>query len=564
MSRGELSPWSLEGEVLPSHAPDAHAQGVLQAELAALRAQVRTLQAEQAVLLRRHQDMAQRLDEAQRAHATARRLERVLDSMPGAVAYWDTDLILRYANRRLQEHWAHKGEALVGRHMSELLSPEGLARTRPFAAAALAGREVATEHHERQGLIAHATFTPDIQDGVVQGFVVLAHDITELKAAKAAAEQASRAKSEFLASMSHEIRTPLNAVLGFAQIGALRFEGQPPAEPFGHILKAGRHLLGLINDILDFSKIEAGKLELQIGEMRLGERLEQALDMVADQARTKGLKLTLTRPTDVPDRWQADGLRVEQILINLLTNAVKFTERGEVGLHVRAERAGLSLVVQDTGPGMHPELLARLFDPFVQGDGSSTRRAGGTGLGLSICKRLVGLMGGTIGVHSAPGQGARFEVWLPLQPLSHARGGIDAEDGLLVDGSVAALAGLRVLVAEDHHVNQLLLEQLLRNVGAQVTIVDNGQEAVNTVSERGCGAFDVLLCDIEMPMMDGYEATARIKQLDPALPVLGLTAHAFDDARARGLAVGMADYVVKPYVYEDLVRLVARHARRAA
>ncbi len=513
-------------------------QVALLAEVIRLRAQVRTLQADNA------------------------RLSTVLDSMPGAVAYWDTQLVLRYCNRRLARHWRHKGEALVGRHMSTLLSGAGYQRTLPFVQAALSGQEASGEHRESNGLIAHVSFTPDSQDGRVRGFVVLAMDITELEQAKALAEQASKAKSAFLASMSHEIRTPLNAVLGFAQVGALRHAGQEAGGHFEHILQAGRHLLGLINDVLDFSKIEAGKLELQIGEMVLAEVIEQAMDLVREQARCKGLQLVLVCEPDVPPCWRADGLRVGQILINLLTNAVKFTDRGEVRLTVGADAQGLRLTVQDTGQGLAPALLAQLFDPFVQGDGSSTRRAGGTGLGLSICKRLVDMMGGRIVVDSAPGLGARFEVGLPLSVVQPTVGAPRAMDEAS-PWEAYGLRGLWVLVAEDHRVNQLLLEQLLLNVGVQVHMVDNGQEAVEAVRQAGPGAFDLLLCDIEMPVMDGYQATQHIARLDPGLPVLGLTAHAFEDARVRGLQVGMADYIVKPYVYEDLVGLMARHARRA-
>ncbi|MBI5926790.1 MAG: response regulator [Aquabacterium sp.] len=548
MSALKLDPALAVEARAPAPAVD---QVALIAEVLALRAALRDQQAENA-----------RLTKLLQTRPAEQRFETILDSMPGAVAYWDDQLILRYCNRRLQTHWGHKAHQLIGRHMSDLLSVEGYQRTLPFVEAALSGREMSGEHHERQGLIAQVSYTPDVVDGHVRGFVVLAMDITELKEAKAAAELASKAKSEFLASMSHEIRTPLNAVLGFAQIGALRFDAHESAGHFKHILQAGQHLLGLINDILDFSKIEAGKLELQVGEMRLSHCIEQALDLVREQARHKGLRLDVARMVDVPELWRADALRVGQILINLLTNAVKFTERGDVRLTVEADRDGLHLAVQDTGVGMDAALMARLFDPFVQGDGSSTRRVGGTGLGLSICRRLVDLMGGRINVHSAPGQGARFEVCLPLLAVG---GAVDLDtDGEPGPWDAYGLRGMRVLVAEDHQVNQLLMEQLLLNAGVHLTMVDNGQEAVDAVKQAGPGAFDLLLCDIEMPVMDGYQATATVRDLDPGLPVLGLTAHAFDEAKERGLSVGMRDYITKPYVYEELMGLMARHARRTA
>lgn len=542
------------------------------AEMAALRAQLREQQIENARLQRRWREA-----EAQLVHARAkpgeRRLETILDSMPGAVAYWDTDLILRYCNRRLRRHWAHKarsGEALIGRHMRDMLSDEGYLRTMPFVQSALHGREMTGEHRERNGFTAQVSFTPDVQDGRVHGFVVLALDISELEAAKAAAEQASRAKSAFLASMSHEIRTPLNAVLGFAQVGAMRFAQQEAGGHFAHIHRAGRHLLGLISDVLDYSRIEAGQLTLQSAELVLSDCIEQAMACLREPAAQKGLRLELARLEGVPDRWQGDALRVTQVITILLSNAVKFTARGEVRLTVGADAQGLRLVVQDTGPGMGAPLLETLFDPFVRGDGSSTRKTGGAGLGLSMCKRLVELMNGTIIVDSAPGLGARFDVILPL------RAWVDVDVDAEIDATAAAmtmpmpasaslvptLGGLRVLVAEDHRVNQIVLEQLLVNEGVHITLADNGHEAVEAVRLAGQGAFDLMLCDIEMPVMDGYEATQAIHRLDPGLPVMGLTAHAFDEARARALNVGMADYVVKPYVYEDLLRRMALHARR--
>jgi CheY-like chemotaxis protein len=267
----------------------------------------------------------------------------------------------------------------------------------------------------------------------------------------------------------------------------------------------------------------------------------------------------VTRHPDTPSRWLGDVVRIEQILLNLLSNAVKFTDQGEVRLDVWADQAGLHFAVQDTGPGMSGPVQSRLFKPFEQGDASSTRRVGGTGLGLSISKRLVDMMGGQIAVTSTPGQGSRFEVCLPLAVMAPPKPPARLISD--VDWLACGLQGVRVLVAEDHHVNQLLLEQFLSNVGAVMHCVDNGVEAVEAVRYAGPGAFDIMLCDIEMPLMDGYQATQAIHQIDPTLPIVGLTAHAFDDARARGLSVGMADYIIKPFVYEDLMQVMARHAR---
>jgi PAS domain S-box-containing protein len=496
------------------------------------------------------------------------RLQTVLDRMPGAVAYWDAELVLRFVNRKLASHWAHKAQPLLGRHITQVLSPRGWENTRPFVERALAGEACSCEHVEA-GLTAQVSYTPDVVDGRVAGFIVLALDVSELKQARADAEQASRAKSDFLASMSHEIRTPLNAVIGFAQLGAMRHAGQAPAESFTHILQAGRHLLGLVNDVLDFSKIEAGKLALTPAPTRLDELIERAVDLVAQHARDKGLRLVVEREPDVPETWLVDGLRLGQVLVNLLTNAVKFTEQGGVRLRVArgpategdASERGLLLQVEDTGSGMGPEQLSRLFQPFEQGDASRTRRVGGTGLGLSICKRLVGLMAGRIEVDSEPGRGTRFDVWLPLKAVCPAADSVQATGDPAAAPAARTLSGLRILLAEDNPVNQLLLLQHFHNVGIAVQAVADGQAAVEAVAQAGAGAFDAVLCDIEMPVLDGFTATTRMLALDPGLPVIGLTAHAFEDARQRGHDSGMRDYLTKPVVFETLNACLLRHAR---
>ncbi len=502
-----------------------------------------------------------------------RQLESILEGMPGMVAYWGADLRLKYANHehraRLGSHDAQGG---VGQTMLNLLGAERAAFARPHVDTVLQGQPAEFEvgpvtSPGRTGESwFQIQFVPDLKEGEVVGFIAMGFDITNVKHAEADAAAASQAKSEFLANMSHEIRTPLNAVLGLAQLGQRQHPHDPVAETFDHIVQAGHHLLGVINDVLDFSKIEAGKLDLQVGRVDVDELVDGVVNIVAEQARRKGLRLTISKDPSVPQAYAGDPVRLAQLLINLLTNAVKFTDEGSVELTLRTVPEGLSMVVSDTGPGMNSAMVARLFTPFERGDASTTRRVGGTGLGLSICKRLVELMSGTISVDTQVGRGSRFEVKVPL-PILQTR--VIHDPSSLTPMSTASLSppqagrlqGLRLLVAEDHPVNQLVLGQLLEVEGADMVLASHGGLAVEQVKAHPPAHFDLVLCDIEMPIMDGYEATRQIKAIRPELPVIGLTAHAFDDARQQGQAAGMTGYVTKPYMVDVLVEEIRRLVR---
>lgn len=254
----------------------------------------------------------------------------------------------------------------------------------------------------------------------------------------------------------------------------------------------------------------------------------------------------------------SDPLRIAQILVNLLSNAVKFTERGGITLEVGREGESLVFSVIDTGIGMTTEQLATVFAPFEQADNSTTRRFGGTGLGLAITRRIVELMGGTLSAESQAGAGSRFEVRLPCIEVAAAQ---PAAPALAAPGPGPRLAGLRILAAEDNEVNQLVLEDNLVSEGAEVTLAINGQEAVDHVRQRGADGFDVVLMDVQMPVMDGYEATRQIRALAPGLPVIGQTAHALDEERATCLAAGMVDHLAKPLDPDQLIASILRHAR---
>jgi len=390
----------------------------------------------------------------------------------------------------------------------------------------------------------------------------------ELEAAREEAERLTRIKSDFLANMSHEIRTPLNGVLGLAQIGH-RAHGGPAHPIFAQILDSGRLLLGIINDILDFSKIESGLLHIEILPVNLPALLTRAVAQIQERAQAKGIGVTLHLSPELPTSCDSDPIRLEQILLNLLSNAVKFTTQGQVSVSAAPRDGLLVLTVADTGIGMSAEQVSELFRPFEQADGSTTRQYGGTGLGLTITKRLVELLGGQIQAHSDPGQGARFEVVLPLVRSSEAAPvALNAQAPAAPSTSsepVRRLARLRVLAAEDNQVNQLVLHELLHIEGAVITMVDSGLAAVDCLMQQGPGAFDLVLMDIQMPQMDGHEATRRIKAIAPSLPVIGQSAHAMDEERSKCLDSGMVDLVVKPIYLDALVHTVLRHvAARAA
>jgi two-component system sensor histidine kinase/response regulator len=369
----------------------------------------------------------------------------------------------------------------------------------------------------------------------------------ELSAAREQAERLARVKSEFLANMSHEIRTPLNAVLGFAQVGVRDSAGRKARETFGHILDSGRLLKGIVDDILDYSKIEAGKLAIEPDTVPLRQLVESSAQMARSRIREEGVELCVDLDQGLPATCRGDRLRMSQILMNLLSNAVKFTQQGQITLTAARDGEQLLFQVEDTGIGMAPELVERLFNPFEQADGSITRKYGGTGLGLTITKRLVDLMEGTLAVWSEPGRGSRFQVRVPLEePAGLACDEASAEQEAATLTAGGRLNGLSILVAEDNEVNRLVLADMLSTEGCRLVQVGDGAEAVQQVREMGVGPFDLVLMDIQMPVMDGYQATREIVRLAPGLPVIGLTAHALTEERNKCLAAGMVEHVAKP------------------
>jgi signal transduction histidine kinase/HPt (histidine-containing phosphotransfer) domain-containing protein len=378
---------------------------------------------------------------------------------------------------------------------------------------------------------------------------------TQLAEAKEVAEAANRAKSAFVANMSHEIRTPLNAVLGLAKMIVREDSNPRSVDTANRILQAGEHLLGVINEILDFSKIEAGKMLIDEQPFELAAAVNKAVELVRDRAMLKRLEFDAHIGIDLPAWVRGDRLRVEQILINLLSNAVKFTQRGEVSVAVSRSRESSDIVfrIADTGIGMSADQVSRLFSAFEQADTSTTRKYGGTGLGLVISRSLANQMGGDISVESFIGVGSTFTVTLPLGEVSaQMRAPVAAM-------RMQRLKGLRVLAAEDIELNRFVLEDLLTNEGATVDFAEDGQLALDLVTRKGAQAYDVVLTDIQMPVMDGYELAQNIAQTWPRLPVIGLTAHAMSEEREKCLACGMVAHVIKPIEEDVLVATILQY-----
>lgn len=666
LSRGQPGLLTRDG---PTHyvgiVMDITRQKQAEAEIQRLNAQLTQRVADRTAALSEHQ----------------RLLQTILDGVPGLIAYWDTTLHNRFANHAYGQWFGLAPQDIHGRHMRDVLGADLYELNKPNIDAALRGerqcflRDLPVPGQPGLHRVSEAHYLPDFDGDEVKGFLVLVLDVTDAKLAEQTARAASQAKSDFLANVSHELRTPLNTMFGLAQIGLKEGASSACAGTFRQILESGQHLLSLIDEVLDFSKIEAGKMHLHLGVVDIGRLIEQVLGVTALRACSKGIRLVIDESVDVPAQTLGDAKRLTQILVNLLTNAIKFTDQGEVRLSLSRQGSLLHLTVSDTGTGIPPERLADLFQPFVQvHDSSQGNQAGngshtGTGLGLAICKRLVELMGGDIEVQSERGRGTSFRVCLPLKeaapalwaPLSdlvligfpsderetlldqlqqrgcpacwndtlpdtlprsatlllhqralssHTTALINerlasgqalivylpdvgsrpiAQDGsplsmdtILLSGPLSPLrllhtlthrprqparsgqrrlSGLRILAAEDNPVNRLILGQMLEAEGATIEFAFDGAQAVDRI-EQGPPNIDLILCDIQMPVMDGNEATRRIRRLAPHLPIIGLTAHAFSQAREESLRSGMVDYITKPYMLDTLVQAVLKHASR--
>jgi len=388
---------------------------------------------------------------------------------------------------------------------------------------------------------------------------------TELAIARDQAVEASNMKSAFLANVSHEIRTPMNGVLGMTELLLDMGLTEPQRECAEQVTRSGEQMLSLINDILDISKIETGHLDLELADFDLDETVKETCSVAGALARSKGLRLDLEIDAGVPPCVRGDGRRLGQILLNLVSNAVKFTATGAITVRVNARpgpgpqaSTAIRVEVVDSGIGIDPASLARMFEPFTQADVSTTRQYGGTGLGLAIARELVELMGGTIGAESEPGRGSTFwfEVVLAAAETSATLPAPAPEAN--VGGAPVWLNSPLVLVAEDSQINQIVAARSLERCGCRVEVVGDGREALKALEAR---RYDAVLMDCQMPDMDGYQATAELRRREAGArrtPVIAMTAHAMDGDRKRCIDAGMDDYISKPMRHTALVAALMR------
>jgi len=509
-------------------------------------------------------------------------LNALVENSPVAIVVVDSDTRVQVCNPAFESLFQYRREEIAGAQLNELIAPRELLEE---------AAEISSKV-EKEGQHAHFTTRRRRKDGSlvdvelygvplrVAGKLVgvygLYLDITdrkkaesELQKAKEAAEAANRAKSEFLANMSHEIRTPMNGVLGATELALDTDLNPEQREYLGMAKTSAETLLSILDDILDYSKIEAGKLDLDPISFRLREWLALATKPLALRAQQKDLEFTCDVHSGVPEQIIADPTRLRQVVINLVSNAIKFTDRGKVGLEVavdarEGDRLQLHFVVRDTGIGIPTDKQEIIFGAFSQADGSTVRRFGGTGLGLTISLRLVKMMGGQLWVDSQLGRGSRFHFTTQARASSDAVL-VDRAEGAdliscrsLPDGQ----RKLRILLAEDNSINQLLAARLIEKRGHVVTVVNNGREALTALEKA---SFDAVLMDVQMPEMDGFDATAEIRKKETGtgehLPIIAMTAHNMTGDRERCLAAGMDSYVSKPIRPEELFKEIYAYAQ---
>lgn len=529
----------------------------------------------------------------------------ILEAITDGVVIASDDGVIRYVNRAVETLFGYPANELVGQNLSVLVPPPHRAMHPAYVQQLNETNRsnIVNLRREAAGMHRDGTVIPidlhvgccevgncrmyvgvvsDISDRKEAEWQINAHTAAleatnrELNRLRAQADSANHAKTSFLANMSHEIRTPMTAILGFADLLADgHLDGKERREAVDTIRRSGRHLVELISDILDLSKIEADHLVMEKTNCNIVSLVNDLISLFRVKAAEKRIGLTVEYCGELPEAIMSDPMRLRQMLSNLIGNAIKFTERGEVrvvvtGTLVAPRHCDLRCAVIDSGIGISAHNLPKLFLPFSQVDSSTTRRIGGTGLGLAISRRLARLLGGDIHVASQEGSGSTFTLALQAEVAVGAHiCGAPQESIVSMDGQPSCapptpLLDRRILIAEDGPDNQRLISTVVRKAGADAVIAENGQVALETAlaADSSGRAFDIIIMDMQMPVLDGYETTRALRQHGYTRPIIALTAHALATDRERCLAAGCDDFATKPIERENLIQLLVRHVRQ--
>ncbi|MBN1124817.1 MAG: response regulator [Sedimentisphaerales bacterium] len=522
------------------------------------------------------------LDQLELAHAelqeSGQRLSLHFDQTPLGVVEWNMDFEVIRWNPAAERIFGYSKPEILGRCGLELIVPDHECEKVSAVWSDLlknhGGTRSIIENRTKNGhiLVCEWYDTPLVDgEGCVVGIASLVHDITlehetkmQLRQAKIAAEEANRSKSLFLANMSHEIRTPMNAIIGFSDLLVEEPLNPSQCDYVETIQSSAQNLLGIIDDILDLSKVEAGQLKIEYESCNLSQILDTIGSMLHPRAQEKSIRFAIHRSSAVPDRIVTDSLRLRQCLVNLIGNAIKFTEQGHVYTDVALEQidnqAFLRFDIEDTGIGIAPERLEAVFDSFTQADGKTSRQFGGTGLGLTITRRLAELMGGSVSVSSRLNEGSVFTFRIPLVTEDHGDPSLEQNTKPIhyekkTESEYTHFSG-HVLVVEDVSANQILIQSILRRLGLEVVLVDNGQKALEVVQQK---SFDLILMDMQMPVMSGYEATRALRENGDKTPIIAFTAHALKGDREKCMKAGCDDYLAKPVRLEEIITICRRY-----
>ena len=525
------------------------------------------------------EETSKRLTTQEALERSEEQLRLITHVLPAAVLYIDNQLIYRFCNP-IYCKWVQRSyEEIIGKSVKEVVGNEFYAAIFGLMSRALQGEIVSEEMtlpYRDKTRFTHVDLVPERDsEGLVRGFIVLVVDtsaskaiLDELEIAKAEAIAANQAKSTFLANMSHEIRTPLSAVLGFSELLAADDTKKTDRGVYLSVIKRnGEMLSNIIDDILDLSKVEADKIEVEKKRVKLADILEDLTRSLSIKAAEKNLQLKVRADGPIPSTLWTDPFRLRQILMNIVGNAIKFTERGSVEIRVQQlsdeKKSKLAFYVQDTGCGLSSSQIAKLFTQFTQADASTKRKYGGTGLGLVLSKKLAKLLGGDVTlVESSLDLGSTFLVVIDPGDLKNVSQDtlpdLPSQDDLLKAGrSNTILEAVKILLVEDTADNQLLIKTHLLKSGANVDFAHNGQEAIHMAQDH---SYDVVLMDIQMPVMDGYEATENLRSNGYKKPIIAISAHAMKDERERCLNAGFNGYIAKPVDRHVLISVVSRFA----